>query len=161
MIKSQLALISSLIPFTTHQWLYQQYISKFSKSYRSFFGKAFVCFLVVIVLELSDEVYFFHLVKAFIGWWLLQVLEPWMNWYFACFAWKMFSLIVCYPLVIVMEADVLVWEEIETSHLIIVFLGQINEIFPIFSFGICIINYHTFSFLYETFSHFVTFFFCF
>ena len=67
----------------------------------------------------------------------------------------MFSLIIRNPLIVVMEADVLRRQKLETAHLIAVLCGQIDEISPILGLRVSIVDDDAISLLDLLLSHLV------
>jgi hypothetical protein len=120
-----------------------------------------VSFFVDIIIELSNEVHFVYLIKSFSQRWFLHILEKRMNRNASCLFRKMFSFVICHSLIIIMETDFLWSQKQKASHLVIMLLGQSNEISSVLFFRVCIVDNHAFSFQNLFLSHFVTFFLCF
>ena len=54
----------------------------------------------------------------------------------------MLSFVVCHPLVVVVEADVLGGQHLEASHLRTVLLGKAYEVLPVFCLGVSVVDHH-------------------
>lgn len=93
-----------------------------------------------IVVELRHKVDFLDLIESLREGRLLHILEPTMNWDLASLTREVGSLVIANPLEIVVEADFFVGEEVETSGLVAVLLGKVEEILSIFDFGVGVVD---------------------
>ena len=127
----------------------------------SFLWEFAIEFPISLALEFCQEVDLVYFIESFIHLGFLFVLEESVNGNWSSFSWQMFSLVVRYSLVIIVETYIFGGQHFETSHLNSMLLGKVNEVLSVLLFGIGVINNNAFSLRKLFVSNFVAFFLCF